>query len=94
MRDTPGFGGSARQSARHRRRDLLAPSGGWAVFSGTSAATPIISAAYALASDTSDLEYPASKAYANPESFNDVAEGANWAATATTSATPAPAMTV
>ncbi len=55
-----------------------APAGGWAVFGGTSAATPIVSAAYALADDTSNLEYPVSKAYANPLSFNDVTEGANW----------------
>jgi subtilase family serine protease len=55
-----------------------APAGGWAVFGGTSVATPIIAAAYALADDTSDLEFPVSKAYANPAAFNDVVEGANW----------------
>lgn len=55
-----------------------APAGGWAVFGGTSAATPIISAAYALAGDTASLTYPVSKAYANPAAFNDVTQGANW----------------
>jgi subtilase family serine protease len=55
-----------------------APAGGWAVFGGTSVATPIIAAAYALADDTSDLEFPVSKAYAHPAAFNDVVEGANW----------------
>jgi hypothetical protein len=39
---------------------------------------PIIAAAYALADDTSDLEFPVSKAYAHPAAFNDVVEGANW----------------
>jgi subtilase family serine protease len=45
-------------------------------FGGTSAATPIITAAYALAGVPS-VKYPASKIYAHPGKFHDVTKGQN-----------------
>jgi subtilase family serine protease len=49
---------------------------GWLVAGGTSAATPIIAAIYALAGNTRTL-VGASAAYANPQALNDVTSGTN-----------------
>jgi hypothetical protein len=50
---------------------------GWGVFGGTSAATPIIAAAYALAGPPASASYPAAYPYARSSSLNDVMSGTN-----------------
>ena len=55
---------------------------GWAVYGGTSAATPIIAAVYALAPNTAlinDASYP----YSHTGSFNDIISGNNGPCTPT-----------
>lgn len=51
-------------------------SGGWTVFGGTSVASPIIGAMYALAASPASTAYPNSYPYANPGSLYDVTTGA------------------
>jgi hypothetical protein len=51
--------------------------GGWGVFGGTSAAAPIIAAAYALAGPPVAGTYPASYPYADTADLNDVIGGSN-----------------
>lgn len=50
---------------------------GWAVYGGTSAAAPILAAAYALAGDPAPTSHPASYPYDRTESLNDVVNGNN-----------------
>ena len=50
-------------------------SGGWTVFGGTSVASPIIGAMYALASAPTAGTYPNSYPYANPGALYDVTTG-------------------
>jgi subtilase family serine protease len=50
-------------------------SGGWTVFGGTSVASPIIGAMYALASPPAANAFPNSYPYANPGALNDVTTG-------------------
>ncbi len=50
-------------------------SGGWTVFGGTSVASPIIGAMYALANSPSPSAYPNSYPYANPSALYDVTTG-------------------
>ena len=52
-------------------------SGGWNVYGGTSAASPIIAGVYALAGTPSSGSNPASFPYAHTSSLNDVTSGAN-----------------
>jgi hypothetical protein len=47
--------------------------GGWQVFGGTSAATPMVAALYALAQNNTDRAAP----YEHPDQFNDVTTGRN-----------------
>jgi Ricin-type beta-trefoil lectin domain/Putative Ig domain len=49
----------------------------WGVAGGTSVATPIITAIYALAGKPARGTYPASYLYRHPAAFNDVTTGAN-----------------
>ena len=51
--------------------------GGWAVFGGTSASSPIIAATYALAGTPGATDYPNSYPYANTSSLFDVTSGTN-----------------
>ncbi len=51
-------------------------SGGWTVFGGTSVASPIIGAMYALANSATAGTYPNSYPYANPGALWDVTTGA------------------
>jgi N-acetylneuraminic acid mutarotase len=51
---------------------------GWTVIGGTSAATPLIAAVYALAGAPVGGTYPASYLYANPSALNNVTTGNNW----------------
>ncbi|MEV6675007.1 putative Ig domain-containing protein [Streptomyces sp. NPDC051162] len=51
--------------------------GGWNVYGGTSASSPIIAAVYALAGTPAAGSYPASYPYAHPSALNDVTSGAN-----------------
>jgi N-acetylneuraminic acid mutarotase len=51
--------------------------GGWSVFGGTSAASPLIAATYALAGTPVAGTNPASYPYANPAAINDVTSGSN-----------------
>ncbi|MGD0122836.1 MAG: S53 family peptidase [Candidatus Limnocylindrales bacterium] len=51
--------------------------GGWGVYGGTSAATPIIAAVYALAGQPAAGTYPASYSYAAPANLYDVVGGNN-----------------
>jgi len=51
-------------------------SGGWTVFGGTSVASPIIGAMYALASAPAANAFPNSYPYANPGALYDVTTGA------------------
>ena len=50
-------------------------SGGWTVFGGTSVASPIIGAMYALANSPAPGEFPNSYPYANPSALWDVTTG-------------------
>jgi hypothetical protein len=50
-------------------------SGGWTVFGGTSVASPIIGAMYALASPPAANAYPSSYPYADPGGLYDVTSG-------------------
>ncbi|HEU5420951.1 MAG TPA: S8 family serine peptidase [Streptosporangiaceae bacterium] len=56
--------------------DTYKTGGTWWQFGGTSAATPIITAAIALAGRPT-AKYPASKIYAHPGKFHDVTRGQN-----------------
>ena len=49
---------------------------GWAVYGGTSVASPVIAAVYALAGNAASLNY-ASSLYSNTGSLNDVTSGTN-----------------
>jgi subtilase family serine protease len=49
----------------------------WYVFGGTSVASPIIGAVYALAGNAGSTSYPASVAYAHTSSLFDVTSGSN-----------------
>ncbi|MFI5728859.1 putative Ig domain-containing protein [Kribbella sp. NPDC051587] len=50
---------------------------GWGVYGGTSAAAPIVAAAYALAGDPAPATHPASYPYGKPAQLNDVVKGNN-----------------
>ena len=54
----------------------LASGGGWLEFGGTSVATPIVAAAYALAGNAAAIAN-ASSIYQHPEGLNDVTSGSN-----------------
>ncbi|HEX2902234.1 MAG TPA: hypothetical protein VHO01_02150 [Jatrophihabitans sp.] len=51
--------------------------GGWGVYGGTSASSPIIAATYALAGTPGAGDYPNAYPYANSSSLNDVTAGSN-----------------
>jgi hypothetical protein len=57
--------------------DTYKTRGTWALVGGTSAATPIIAAIYALAGDPAPNSYPASYLYQHPGHFHDVTKGAD-----------------
>jgi subtilase family serine protease len=57
--------------------DTYRTHGTWAVLGGTSAATPIITAAYALAGNPARRSYPVSYLYQHPARFHDVTAGAD-----------------
>ncbi|HEY2442544.1 MAG TPA: carboxypeptidase regulatory-like domain-containing protein [Streptosporangiaceae bacterium] len=50
---------------------------GWQVFGGTSAASPLIAATYALAGKPAGGSYPAARLYAGHAALNDVTSGSN-----------------
>jgi subtilase family serine protease len=50
---------------------------GWAIYGGTSAASPIVASMYALAGTPGGSGYPASYPYANASKFHDVTSGHN-----------------
>jgi N-acetylneuraminic acid mutarotase len=50
---------------------------GWAVFGGTSVATPVITSVYALAGRPVGGTYPGSYPYADPSALNNVTSGSN-----------------
>jgi putative Ig domain-containing protein/subtilase family protein len=50
---------------------------GWAVYGGTSAAAPIVAAAYALAGDPAPDSQPGSYPYSHTGDLNDITEGNN-----------------
>ncbi len=51
--------------------------GGWGVFGGTSAASPIVAALYALAENDVSSDQVAAYPYAHPTALNDVVSGSN-----------------
>jgi subtilase family serine protease len=55
--------------------DTANSDGGWNVYGGTSAASPIIAATYALAGTPGSSDTPASYPYADPSALNDVTSG-------------------
>ena len=55
--------------------DTYRTHGTWTELGGTSAATPIITAAYALAGNPAPRSYPASYPYQHPARFHDVTSG-------------------
>jgi subtilase family serine protease len=57
--------------------DTYRTHGTWTELGGTSAATPIISAVYALAGYPARRSYPASYLYQHPQRFHDVKTGVN-----------------
>jgi subtilase family serine protease len=56
--------------------DTLGGVGGWLVMGGTSAASPIIAAVYALAGNTSSID-AASSLYSNADQLYDITSGSN-----------------
>ncbi len=56
---------------------VLVYDGGWAVLGGTSVASPIIGAMYALAGNGASTDDPASYPYADTAAINDVISGSN-----------------
>ena len=52
---------------------------GWAVYGGTSAAAPIIGAAYGMAGAATPADYPSKYPYAKVSSLHDVTSGSNGA---------------
>jgi subtilase family serine protease len=56
--------------------DTLGGAGGWLVMGGTSAASPIIAAVYALAGNASSIN-AASSLYSNADQLYDIASGSN-----------------
>jgi subtilase family serine protease len=52
-------------------------SGGWAVYGGTSASSPIIAATYAIAGTPLSTSYPSSYPYSHQSALNDVTSGTN-----------------
>ncbi|MYR17778.1 putative Ig domain-containing protein, partial [Streptomyces sp. SID6137] len=52
-------------------------SGGWAVYGGTSASSPIIASVYALAGTPGSSDYPAKYPYSHTSNLNDVTSGSN-----------------
>ena len=52
--------------------------GGWLEVGGTSEATPLIAATYALAGTPAAGSYPSSYPYADPSALNDVTSGTNY----------------
>jgi hypothetical protein len=50
---------------------------GWAVYGGTSVASPIVGAVYALAGAATPGDYPSKYPYANPAALHDVVGGSN-----------------
>ncbi len=57
--------------------DTYGGDGGWEVFGGTSASSPIIASVYALAGTPSSGSVPASFPYSHTSSLNDVTSGSN-----------------
>src|SRR5580658_6694731 len=55
--------------------------GTWAIFGGTSVATPIVGAAYALADNASSTTSMNSLPYADPAALNDITSGSNGTCT-------------
>ncbi|MGW5353488.1 carboxypeptidase regulatory-like domain-containing protein [Streptomyces sp. NPDC004031] len=55
--------------------------GGWAVYGGTSASSPLIAGVYAAAGTPGADTYPNSYPYAHPGALNDVTEGDNGSCT-------------
>ena len=55
--------------------------GGWHVFGGTSVASPLIAATYALAGTPVGGTYPSSYPYADPAALNDITAGNNGTCT-------------
>jgi subtilase family serine protease len=51
--------------------------GGWQVYGGTSASSPIIAAIYALAGTPGSGSYPAAYLYSHPAALHDVTSGSN-----------------
>jgi subtilase family serine protease len=62
---------------------------GWMVVGGTSLASPLIAATYALAGNAASAEYPASLPYATPGALRDVTKGAATGSCKTTACKPA-----
>ena len=56
--------------------DTANNNGGWNVYGGTSAASPIIAATYALAGTPASTDNPAQYPYNDPSALNDVTSGA------------------
>ena len=65
--------------------DTYKTRGTWALVGGTSAATPIVAATYALAGDPAPRSYPASYVYQHPGHFHDVVSGVDGACPAASS---------
>jgi subtilase family serine protease len=59
------------------RRAIADVAAGWFRLGGTSLASPLIAAVYALAADTSGQSFPAAFTYAHRSSLHDVTSGAN-----------------
>jgi len=57
--------------------------GGWGVYGGTSASSPIVSAVYALAGTPGASDYPSTYPYQHSDSLNDVTTGTNGSCGAT-----------
>jgi subtilase family serine protease len=62
---------------------------GWFQVGGTSLASPLIAAVYALAGNAASVEYPASLPYANPAGLHDVTTGPSTGTCSTTACKPA-----
>jgi len=62
---------------------------GWSQVGGTSLASPLIAAVYALAGNAASVSYPAALPYGKPAALHDVTEGPSTGKCKTTACAPA-----
>jgi subtilase family serine protease len=79
----PNTGAAVYDSTKYQGR------AGWMQVGGTSLASPLIAAVYALAGNAATVQYPASLPYADPAGLHDVTSGASTGSCKTAACKPA-----